>query len=182
MNAVGPIDVGVSTPFDVLTDDEWAATFEIGTMSAVRCARAALPMLRAADWGRIVNISAHSVKRQSPGLIAYTASKAAMTSISKNLSLTLASEEILVNTVSPGTFLSEGLEQYLQSLDPGRGIDAGDLHDAMRVIEEDFGHPAQMGRAGDPREIGAVIAFVGSRVNSYMTGADINVDGGSDFA
>lgn len=38
-----------------------------------------------------------------------------------------------------------------------------------------------LGRAGDPREIGPVIAFVASRVNTYMTGADINVDGGSDF-
>ena len=55
------------------------------------------------------------------------------------------------------------------------------LYDAMRAISEDFGHPAQMPRAGDPKEIGAVIAFVGSRRNSYMTGANINVDGGSDF-
>ena len=69
----------------------------------------------------------------------------------------------------------------LQALAPERGFDPTDLHDAMRAITEDFGHPAQMGRAGDPKEIGAVIAFVGSRVNSYMTGADINVDGGSDF-
>jgi NAD(P)-dependent dehydrogenase (short-subunit alcohol dehydrogenase family) len=53
--------------------------------------------------------------------------------------------------------------------------------DAMKVIAEDFGHPANLGRAGDPGEIGPVIAFVASRVNSYMTGADINVDGGSDF-
>ena len=62
-----------------------------------------------------------------------------------------------------------------------RGIDPDNLWDAMRVIREDFGHPANLGRAGDPREIGPVIAFAGSRVNSYMTGADINVDGGSDF-
>ena len=52
----------------------------------------------------------------------------------------------------------------------------------MRVIAEDFGHPAHLPRAGDPDEIGPVIAFVASRLNSYMTGANINVDGGSDFA
>jgi 3-oxoacyl-[acyl-carrier protein] reductase len=72
-------------------------------------------------------------------------------------------------------------EGYLAALPPERSIDPDDLHDAMKVIAEDFGHPANLGRAGDPHEIGPVIAFVASRVNSYMTGADINVDGGSDF-
>ena len=66
--------------------------------------RAALPMLRSADWARIVNVSAHSTKRQSPTLVAYTAAKAALTSLTKNLSLSLAPEGILVNTVSPGSF------------------------------------------------------------------------------
>ncbi len=51
----------------------------------------------------------------------------------------------------------------------------------MKVITEDYGHPAHLCRAGDPAEIGPVMAFVGSRITSYMTGADINVDGGSDF-
>lgn len=180
VNAAGPVDVGVRA-FEALDDDEWMATFDIGAMSAVRCVRAALPLLRAAQWARIVNVSAHSTKRQSPNLVAYTASKSAMTSISKNLSLSLAPDGILVNTVSPGSFLSAGLKGYLESLPPERGVDPDSLEDAMRVIKEDFDHPAHLPRAGDPREIGPVIAFVGSRINSYMTGANINVDGGSDF-
>jgi NAD(P)-dependent dehydrogenase (short-subunit alcohol dehydrogenase family) len=105
-----------------------------------------------------------------------------MTSVSKNLSLTLAPEGILVNTVSPGSFLSEALRRYLASLPPERHVDPDDLEDAMRVIREDFGHPAHLGRAGNPAEIGPVIAFLASRANSYMTGANVNVDGGSDFA
>ena len=80
-----------------------------GRSSAARCVRAALPLLRAAEWARIVNVSAHSTKRQSPDLVAYTASKAALTSLTKNLSLSLAADGILVNTVSPGSFLSEGM-------------------------------------------------------------------------
>jgi len=180
VNAAGPVDVGIGG-FEDLDDDEWMATFDIGAMSAVRCVRAALPLLRRAEWARIVNVSAHSTKRQSEGLVAYTASKAAMTSISKNLSLSLAPDGILVNTVSPGSFLSAGMVGYLASLPPERGVDPTSLEDAMRVIKEDFGHPAHLPRAGDPKEIGPVIAFVGSRVNSYMTGANINVDGGSDF-
>jgi 3-oxoacyl-[acyl-carrier protein] reductase len=180
INAAGPVDVGVTT-FEQTDDQQWLDTFDIGTLSAVRCVRAALPLLRAAEWARIVNVSAHSTKRQSPHIVAYTAAKAALTSVSKNLSQSLAPDGILVNVVSPGSFLSEGMRGYLAGVDPARGIDPNNLKDAMRVISEDFGHPAHLGRAGDPREIGPVIAFVASRVNSYMTGADINVDGGSDF-
>jgi 3-oxoacyl-[acyl-carrier protein] reductase len=181
VNAAGPTDVGVARRFHDLEDDEWHATFDIGTISAARCARAALPLLRKAAWARIVNVSAHSVRRQSPELVAYTAAKAALTSFSKNLSLTLAGDGILVNTISPGSFLSDGMKEYLRSLPPERQIDPDDLHGAMRIIDEDFGHPSQLGRAALPAEIGPVIAFVGSRTNTYMTGADINVDGGSDF-
>src|SRR5450432_2079043 len=93
----------------------------------------------------------------------------------------LAPDGILVNTVSPGSFLSEGMRGYLRALPAERGIDPESLEDAMRVIAEDFGHPAHLRRAGDPKEIGPVIAFLASRVNSYMTGANVNVDVGSDF-
>jgi NAD(P)-dependent dehydrogenase (short-subunit alcohol dehydrogenase family) len=179
VNAAGP---GASrASFEGIPDDEWRSAFEIGAMSAVRCVRAALSLLRKAAWARIVNVSAHSTKRQSETLAAYTAAKAAMTSISKNLSLALAKDEILVNTVSPGSFASPTFKAAMRRLPPERGLDPDDLYDCMRWIVEDFGHPAHLPRAGDPKEIGPVIAFVGSRANSYMTGANINVDGGSDF-
>ena len=113
--------------------------------------------------------------------MAYTAAKAALTSLTKNLSLSLAPEGILVNCVSPGSFNSAGMRSYLEGLPPERHADPDDLYDVMRIMSEDFGHPAHLGRAGDPAEIGPVIAFFASRVNTYATGADINVDGGSDF-
>jgi NAD(P)-dependent dehydrogenase (short-subunit alcohol dehydrogenase family) len=137
--------------------------------------------MRKAEWARIVNVSAHSTKRQTAELVAYTAAKAALTSLTKNLSLSLAPDGILVNTVSPGSFLSPGMQGYLKMLPPERNVDPNSLQDAMRVIKEDFGHPAHLPRAGDPNEIGPVITFLASRVNSYMTGANVNVDGGSDF-
>ena len=60
-------------------------------------------------------------------------------------------------------------------------VDENDLHDIMRFISEDFGHHVFLDRAADPSEIGPVIAFAASARNTYMTGANINVDGGSDF-
>jgi NAD(P)-dependent dehydrogenase (short-subunit alcohol dehydrogenase family) len=179
VNAAGP--GGTRTTFDGIPDEEWRRAYELGAMSAVRCTRAALPLLRKAAWARVVNVSAHSTKRQSETLAAYTAAKAAMTSASKNMSLVLAKEEILVNTVSPGSFASASFKAAMRSLPAERGLDPENLYDCMRWIAEDYGHPAHMPRAGDPAEIGAVIAFVGSRRNSYMTGANVNVDGGSDF-
>jgi 3-oxoacyl-[acyl-carrier protein] reductase len=179
VNAAGPGTSGRT--FDEITDDEWFESFEIGALSAVRCTRAALPWLRRAEWARVVNVSAHSTKRQSGALAAYTAAKAAMTSVSKNMSLALGPEEILVNTVSPGSFASDGFKAGMRAMAGDRDLDPDDLYDCMRWIAEDFGHPAHLPRAGDPAEIGPVIAFVGSRRNSYMTGANVNVDGGSDF-
>jgi NAD(P)-dependent dehydrogenase (short-subunit alcohol dehydrogenase family) len=174
VNAAGPVDVGIA-PFEQLDDDEWMATFDIGTMSAVRCVRSALPLLRAASWARIVNVSAHSTKRQSAEIVAYTAAKAAMTSLSKNLSLSLAPEGILVNTVSPGSFLSAGMKGYLAALPPERGIDPDSLTDAMRVMVR-TSPPAQLPRRRSPRDRSRHHVRR-SRINTYMTGANINVDG-----
>jgi NAD(P)-dependent dehydrogenase (short-subunit alcohol dehydrogenase family) len=179
VNAAGP---GANmTTFDRIADEEWIEAYELGALSAARCTRAALPLLRAAEWARVVNVSAHSTKRQTATLAAYTAAKAAMTSISKNMSLALGAEEILVNTVSPGSFASDGFKAGMAMMAGDRDLDPDDLHDCMEWIRQDFGHPAHLPRAGDPDEIGPVIAFVGSKRNSYMTGANINVDGGSDF-
>jgi 3-oxoacyl-[acyl-carrier protein] reductase len=174
VNATGPTDVG---SFEQLSDEDWLATIDVGALGMVRCVRAALPLLRRAEWARIVNVSAHSTKRQSESLVAYTAAKAMVTSITKNLSLALAKDEILVNTVSPGSFATESLRSWAQ----GVGIDSDDLYAVMQGINQHFGHPAHLPRAGSAQEIGPVIAFVASRINSYMTGANINVDGGSDF-
>jgi len=179
VNTAGPR--GTRATWDGIPDEEYHRAFDLGAMSAVRCTRAALPLLRKAAWARIVNVSAHSTKRQSETLAAYTAAKAAMTSVSKNMSLALAKDEILVNTVSPGSFASAAFKAAMRSLPAERGLDPENLYDCMRWIAEDYGHPAHMPRAGDPNEIGPVIAFVGSKRNSYMTGANINVDGGSDF-
>ena len=174
VNAVGPTVRGT---FDELTDADWRQAIDEGAMGMVHSVRAALPLLRAAEWARIVNFSAHSTQRQSEILPAYTAAKAMVTSVSKNLSLLLARDEIMVNVVSPGSIASEALVGWAASV----GVDGGDPYALMSAIERHFGHPAHLPRAGLPNEVGPVVAFLASRRNSYMTGANINVDGGSDF-
>lgn len=177
VNTVGP----GARRFEDLSDDDWIKVFEMGTMSAVRAVRAALPLLRQPAWARIVNVSAHSTKRQSPLLVAYTASKSALTSVSKNLSRSLAPEGILVNTVSPGSIVTASFSEGLRGAFEAEGLDPTDPSDVMAWITEHFHQPADIGRAGLPEEIATVVTFLGSRANGYVTGADVNVDGGSDF-
>jgi 3-oxoacyl-[acyl-carrier protein] reductase len=174
INTVGPSAAGT---FEELTDEQWRAAVDDGVMGMVHCVRSALPLLRNAKWARIVNFSAHSTQRQTVILPAYTAAKAALTSISKNLSLLLAKDEIMVNVVSPGSIASEALRGWAESV----GVDGSDPYALMAAIDKHFGHPAHLPRAGQPEEIGPVVAFLASKRNSYMTGANINVDGGSDF-
>jgi NAD(P)-dependent dehydrogenase (short-subunit alcohol dehydrogenase family) len=167
--------------FEQMDDADWDAAFALGTMSAVRSIRAALPLLRSADWARIVTLAAHSIQRQSPRLVAYTASKAALASITKNLSKSLAKEGILVNCVCPGTIVTASFTENLKDILAADGLDATNPWDVMSWIDKNFHHPCDLGRAGLPEEIASITTYLASRRNGYVTGATVNVDGGSDF-
>lgn len=167
--------------FEDLDDDDWHAAFDLGTLSAVRSVRAALPLLRSADWARIVTLSAHSIQRQSPRLVAYTAAKSALSSFTKNLSKSLGAEGILVNCVCPGTIVTASFTEILRDVLAADGLDSSDPKHVMTWVERTYGHPCDVGRAGLPEEIASVTAYLASRRNGYVTGATVNVDGGSDF-
>ncbi|MCV7175353.1 SDR family NAD(P)-dependent oxidoreductase [Mycolicibacterium sphagni] len=167
--------------FEDMTDADWDSAFGLGTMSGVRSIRAALPSLRQADWARIVTFAAHSIQRQNPRIVAYTASKAALTSITKNLSKSLAKDGILVNCVCPGTIVTSSFTENLKDILAADGLDASNPVDVMTWIDDNFHQPCDLGRAGLPEEIASITTYLASRRNGYVTGATVNVDGGSDF-
>ena len=167
--------------FEDMDDAQWEETFALGTMSGVRSIRAALPMLRAAEWGRIVTLSAHSIQRQNPRIVAYTASKSALSSVTKNLSKSHAKDGILVNCVCPGTIVTASFTEVLKDILAADGLDANDPTDVMTWIDNNFHQPCDLGRAGLPEEIASITVYLASKRNGYVTGATVNVDGGSDF-
>jgi 3-oxoacyl-[acyl-carrier protein] reductase len=174
INAVGPAGAG---GFGDLTDEAWHDAFDQGVLTAVRCIRHSLPLLRKAEWGRIVNLTAFSTKHQSPGLIGYTAAKSALASVTKNLARSLAAEGILVNAVAPGTVLTGTIRGVVNAA----GGDVADLRDAYRIMADKYGSSADLRRIADPTEVAEVVVFCASKANTYMTGAHLNVDGGTDF-
>ncbi|MDT7561911.1 MAG: 3-oxoacyl-[acyl-carrier protein] reductase [Pseudonocardiales bacterium] len=162
-----------------IPDADWQDCFTLGALAPVRVMRAALPLLRAAEWARIVNIGAMSTRHPSCHRAAYTAAKAALAMLTKQVSIDLAPEQILVNTVSPGAMLTERLRARL---DPGvPGVDVDDAHAVMDWMREHSGFAAQTGRIGLPSEVAALVLHLASPANSYVTGADVNADGGSLF-
>lgn len=167
--------------FEEMDDTQWNTAFALGTMSAVRSIRASLPLLRAAEWARIVTLSAHSIQRQNPRIVAYTAAKAALASVTKNLSKSLAKDGILVNCVCPGTIVTASFTEVLKDILAADGLDASNPRDVMTWIDNNFHQPCDLGRAGLPEEVASIAAYLVSRRNGYVTGATVNVDGGSDF-
>lgn len=174
VNAVGPSVIGT---FDELGEDDWVRSFSEGTLTAVRSIKLALPMMRRAPWGRIVNVTAMSTQHQSVRLIAYTAAKAALASVTKNLSRHLAADGILVNAVAPGSVMTGGVAAAVRAA----GGDPSDLEGSYAVMADLFGTRIDLGRVAQPDEIAQAVAYCASESNTFMTGAHVNVDGGSDF-
>ena len=113
--------------------------------------------------------------------MAYTASKAALTSIAKNLAKSLAADGILVNAVCPGSIVTASFTENLKDIFAAEGLDPSNPHDVMAWIDKTFHQPADIGRAGLPDEVASLTAYLVSRRNGYVTGACVNADGGSDF-
>lgn len=177
VHTVGP----TGGTFESLTDEDWAATFTLGAMSTVRAVRTALPLLRHADWARICTFAASSIRGPNGRTIAYTAAKSASASVTKTLAKNLAAEGILVNCVCPGTIVSSSFTETLRPVLAKQGLDSTDPVDVMRWIGDTFHETAGLGRAGLPEEVASLTAYLVSRTNGYVTGATVNVDGGTDF-
>src|SRR2546426_6551926 len=118
--AAGPTTAGT---LEELSDRDWLHAFDEGVLGAVRCVRAALPLLRKARFARIVTLGATSTRHQNPRLIGYTAAKAALLSVSKNLARSLAPEGMVVNCVCPGWVLTPSVAAHLRAMAAQAGLD-----------------------------------------------------------
>jgi NAD(P)-dependent dehydrogenase (short-subunit alcohol dehydrogenase family) len=96
------------------------------------------------------------------------------------MALELAPEDILVNIVSPGPVMSANLRAYITTGSEG-AVDPNDLVASGQWLKSKFGSSTDIGRVAHPDEIAPAILLAASRVSSFMTGANTNVDGGSHF-
>jgi 3-oxoacyl-[acyl-carrier protein] reductase len=158
-----------------LTDDDWQDQWDLNVMAPMRLMRAAAPLMAAAGWGRIVNVSSSSGKRPSGSNMAYSVTKAAELSLSRAFADMYASRNVLVNAITPGPI---GNEMWLA---PGGLADQlaeqrGQTRD--EVLQSTAGR-TPLGRLGEEREIADVIVFLCSERASNVAGAAWSVDGGT---
>lgn len=155
-------------PFEQAADAVWEYDIGVKLLAQVRAARAAIPHMRRQGGGRIINISMAGAKQPHAASFPTSVSRAAGLAFTKALSQELACDNILVNAVALGWIKSR--QQELRAAQFGLHVD-----DHYRRL----GNSVPLGRLGEPNEVAPVIVFLASTLASYVTGACINVDGGS---
>jgi len=186
LTAFGGIDILVNNlgqyePFAPVWTDatpaQWAATYDANVIAAVRTIRASVDGMKAAGWGRIINIASGAYTEPPPEFPTYGPSKAALVNLSVGLAKSLADTGITVNTVSPGNVLTEALRANLPIIGKANGWEETDVTALERRFAKQW--RSLVSRTGRVEEIAAVICFVASMHASYITGTNYRVDGGS---
>lgn len=174
---LGGIDVLVNNAgrahpgtFETLSDEDWHHDLDVKLFSMIRCSREALPHMRSRGGGRIININAVFAKYPDPAFFATSTNRAASVAFTKTLSMELAKDDVLVNSVNIGFVVTPQWENIHQKRAPE--LSQEEFFARMAADE------VPLGRFGTPEEVSGIVAFLASDRASYITGASIDVAGG----
>lgn len=166
-NAGGP----PSGQFESLSPEMWRSAVDLTLLSVVNLTRAVLPGMKERRWGRIINISSIAAKQPVHGLMLSNSVRSAVTGFARTLASEVAMHGITVNNMLPGYTRTERVEQLSVATASREGITQDEA--VARWTSE-----IPVGRLGEPREFGALAAFLASERASYITAQSIAVDGG----
>jgi 3-oxoacyl-[acyl-carrier protein] reductase len=158
--------------FFALDEARWASLFEDKLDGAARCLRLAVPLMRPRKWGRIISVLGGAARQPQPAAVSVGLNNAAILNLIKAVSGDLAKDGILINAVIPSVIHSERLDETIRA----EAARTGKPEAAMRAARV---ARIPLGRMGEGREVGAVVAFLASERASFVTGCAWPVDGGA---
>ncbi len=143
-------------------------SLEVDLVSVFLGCKAAIPLMKAATGGAIVNISSVAGLRAASNLVAYNAAKAGMTLMSKSIALHCAKQGygIRCNTVHPGVIRTDMLDKVMSQMD-----DPSEVMASFVAL-----HP--LGHIGEPDDVAEMVLFLATAASKFVTGAEFVVDGG----
>ncbi len=175
--SMGGVDILVSNtggppsgPFLSHGPENWQLAIDLALGSVTHLSALVLPAMKEQKFGRIAQIVSIAGLEVLEGLILSNASRPAVLGFAKALAREIAGDNILVNSICPGVFLTDRIRQLAQERAQVRGI-------TKEQFLEEFLADIPMGRPGDPAEVGDLAAFLCSPRNTYITGAAIPIDG-----
>jgi NAD(P)-dependent dehydrogenase (short-subunit alcohol dehydrogenase family) len=175
MVAYGRIDILVNNAAIFLlkgidaTVDDWREILGVNVIGTALVAKHAVPEMRKAGGGAIINLASISSFVAQPNYVTYNATKAAVANMTRCMALDLADDNIRVNAVCPGTVWTQIVERLTREAGLDRA--AADVH-------PDFGGAHMIKRIAEPEEIAAAILFLASDDASFITAECLMVDGG----
>ncbi len=146
---------------------EWQKSLGVNVVGTALMSRFASEYMKQAGGGAIVNLGSISSFVAQPSFITYSATKAALVQMTKNMALDLASFNIRVNCVCPGTILTPASYEHMER-----------VGQTLEEFVAEQGPMHLLNRVGDPREVAYPILFLASDEASFITGAHLMVDGG----
>ncbi|MFO7854970.1 MAG: glucose 1-dehydrogenase [Paracoccaceae bacterium] len=158
---------GANKPTHEVTAEEWDKVMAINVSGVFYCTKVAVPLMRRAGGGSIVNLSSIYGIIGAPDIPPYHASKGAVREMTKVDALLYAADGIRVNSVHPGFIWTPLVEAMAEASEEGK--------DAFRK-ELDALHP--LGHVGEPDDIAAGIAYLASDDAKFLTGSELVIDGG----
>ncbi len=156
---------------ETVTLDQWHAVQHTNVDGVLLGIRAVVPVMRRRGGGAIVVVSSVAGLTSGPQYAAYVTSKTALLGLVRSAAVDLGRDGIRVNAICPGWTRTEMSEREAELVARAEGITTGELW--ARLVA-----PLPLGRAADPTEIAACVAFLARSGSSFMTGAAVVVDGG----
>jgi NAD(P)-dependent dehydrogenase (short-subunit alcohol dehydrogenase family) len=166
-NNVGIQPTNSYLPAHELPEEAWDRIIEVNLKSTFLMSRHAIPEMKRQGGGVIINTASVQGLQSAKGVCAYAASKGGLLSLTRQLALEYAEDNIRVLAVNPGTIDTPLVDEALEAM----GEDKKEFREQMADV-----HP--IGRIGIPADIAKVVLFLASEDASFMTGESVCVDGG----